>query len=193
VLAEITQIVEWRPRAGRTPGYDALRARDPGIAAEVLEDRASYLFWKCVQAGRSASLTPLRKCAAPLLLLQGERGVLDWMRGASDIAVGGVDVLECQANGAGANGSDRSGLDRIAVVVAWSARFGGAAAHTPVKTVLRMARKSGVRAPPSMTALVCQACGAPLVDAASSDSSKCEYCGAELAGGDQTWVLEALQ
>jgi hypothetical protein len=40
-----------------------------------------------------------------------------------------------------------------------------------------------------MTSMVCAACGAPLVD---SDSSRCNHCGAELAAGDQAWVLEAV-
>jgi hypothetical protein len=40
-----------------------------------------------------------------------------------------------------------------------------------------------------MTALVCQACGAPVTD---NDSTKCQACGAELAAGDQAWILEAV-
>jgi uncharacterized tellurite resistance protein B-like protein len=40
-----------------------------------------------------------------------------------------------------------------------------------------------------MTALVCQACGAPI---AETDSTQCDHCGAELAAGDQAWVLDAV-
>jgi hypothetical protein len=50
VLAKITQLIAWRP-AGHPPGVDALRARDPGIARAVLEDRASYSLLE-VGAGR---------------------------------------------------------------------------------------------------------------------------------------------
>jgi inner membrane protein import complex subunit Tim44-like protein len=182
VLAEITQLVEWRPAAAVRPaGLDMLRARDPGIAREVLEDRASYLFWKWVQAGRAGSFAPLRKCATQRLLAGGAR--LDWTRGASDIAVGGADVLACEVGG-------QDGFDRVHVEISWSARFRDDQAHTSCKTVLRLLRKNGVTSKPSMTALVCQACGAPLVE---NDSTQCDYCGAQLNAGDQAWILEELE
>jgi uncharacterized tellurite resistance protein B-like protein len=41
----------------------------------------------------------------------------------------------------------------------------------------------------SMTALVCQACGAALTE---SDSTRCDHCNAELADGAQAWVLDAI-
>ena len=40
-------------RVARDVGLDALRRGDPGVAREVLEDRASYVFWKWVEAGRA--------------------------------------------------------------------------------------------------------------------------------------------
>lgn len=40
-----------------------------------------------------------------------------------------------------------------------------------------------------MTALACTACSAPLIE---SELTKCEHCGAELAAGDQAWVLDAV-
>ena len=180
VLAEITQLVEWRPTAGSVPGLEALRARDPGVAREILEDRASYLFWKWVQAGRAASLAPLRKCATAQLLASGARS--EWTRGASDVAVGAADLAGCEVGG-------QDGFDRVHVQISWSARFAPGAAHAPTKTWLRLIRKSGTTSRPSMTALVCQACGAPLVE---SDSTRCDHCGAELAAGDQAWILEEV-
>jgi len=180
VLAEITQEEEWHPTSGGAPGLAALRARDAGAAREVLEDRASFLFWKWVQAGRAGQLAPLRKHASAAMLEEGLP--FDWLSGASDVAVGGADLLRCDLDG-------DDGLDRAYVEVFWSARFGGARAYTPVHSVLRLARKTGVASKLSMTALVCQACGAPLVE---SDSTKCDHCGAELAAGDQAWVLEAV-
>jgi hypothetical protein len=180
VLAEITQLEEWRPSSGQAPGLDALRARDAGVAQESLEDRASYLFWKWVQAGRAGNCAPLRKCALPSLL-EG-RARIDWTQGASDVAVGGAELIACELGEPG-------GRDRAHVEVFWSARFGGASATTPARTVFTLGRKSGVVSKLSMTALVCQVCGAPL---AETDSSKCDHCGAELADGDQAWVLDAV-
>ncbi|HEX3343469.1 MAG TPA: hypothetical protein VHS09_02805, partial [Polyangiaceae bacterium] len=180
VLGEITQLSEWRPTAARPSGLDALRAQDPGVAAETLEDRASYLFWKWVEAGRAGNPAPLRKCATAALLGSGARG--EWTRGASDVSVGASDVAQCVVGGG-------DGFDHVDVLVKWSARFGGSPSYTPCQTVLRMARRAGVKSALSMTALVCQACGAPVGD---SDSTKCDHCGVELAAGDQAWVLEAV-
>jgi predicted lipid-binding transport protein (Tim44 family) len=180
VLAEITQLVEWHPTGRGEQGIEALHARDPGVAREVLEDRASYAFWKWVEAGRAGSFAPMRKSAAPGLLQGGAH--LDWVRGLSDVAVGGADLVACELDG-------EDGFDRVYVEVFWSARFGGAKAYTPVKTVLRLARRSGVTSKLSMTSLVCAACGAPLVE---SDSTKCDHCGAELAAGERAWVLDAI-
>jgi len=180
VLAEITQVVEWRPTGQRPPGLDALRGRDPGVAAEVLEDRASYLFWKWVEAGRAQSPAPMRKCSTAALLASGARW--EWTRGAVDVAVGGSDVVQCVVGAP-------DGRDHVDVLVKWSARFQGSPTYTPCQTVMRMARKSGVQSKLSMTALVCQACGAPVGD---SDSTKCDHCGVELTAGDQAWVLEAV-
>jgi predicted lipid-binding transport protein (Tim44 family) len=180
VLAEITQLSEWRPRQQRAPGLDALRGADAGVAAEVLEDRASYLFWKWVEAARANSAAPMRKCSTPALLASGARW--EWARGASDVSVGASDVAKCVVGAP-------DGQDHVDVLVKWSARFNGSPAYTPCRTVVRMARKSGVQSKLSMTALICQACGAPLSD---SDTTKCDHCGVELAAGDQAWVLEAV-
>ncbi len=180
VLAEITQVEEWHPTGREVQGLRELHARDPGVAREVLEDRASYLFWKWVEAGRVGAFGPLRKCAAPPLLAAGAH--LDWARALSDVAVGGADLVLCDLDG-------DDGFDRVYVEIFWSARVGGAKVYTPVKTVLRLARRSGVTSKLSMTSLVCAACGAPL---AESDSTRCDHCGVELTAGDRAWVLDAV-
>jgi hypothetical protein len=180
VLAEITQLVEWRPSMPRDIGIDALRQRDPGVAREVLEDRGSYVFWKWVQAGRSGEVSPLRKCASPPLLA-GPNLALEATRGATDVAVGGAELVGCELGG-------QDGFDRIYVEILWSARFGRAAPR-PSRVVMRLARRTGAVSRLSMTALVCQACSAPLVD---SDSTRCDHCGVELSAGDQAWVLDAV-
>jgi uncharacterized membrane protein len=180
VLAEITQLEEWRGLGLPPPGLDVLKARDPGSAREVLKDRASFLFWKWVQAGRAGAVVPLRKYAAAGFLASGAH--LDWTQGAVDIAVGGAEVFRCDVGAS-------DGTDRAHVAVTWSARFGGSRSFTTRRTAMVLARKSGVVSRLSMTSLVCQACGAPLVE---SDSTRCDHCGTELAAGDQAWVLEAV-
>jgi hypothetical protein len=181
VLAEITQMVEWRPSGPGATGFAELRARDPGVAREVLEDRASYVFWKWVQAARSGQWTPLRKCATPAFLAAG--GHLEPVRSVTDVAVGAAELVACEVD------PGAQGFDYAHVEVAWSARRGGSHAHTSSKVVLRLARRTGVVSKPSLTALACPACGAPLVE---SESSACDHCGVELAAGAATWVLDAV-
>jgi hypothetical protein len=178
VLAEITQLIEWHPTSGTPRGLDALREADPGVAREVLEDRASYLFWKCVQAARTRSAAPLRKCASPAFAARPS--MLDAAASGRDFAVGGADLLACDP------GDD---FDYAYVKIYWSARFGGSPGYTPIENVLKLARKAGVASTLSMTAVVCQACGAPL---AETDTTRCDHCGAELAAGDQAWVLDDM-
>src|SRR5262249_48013388 len=60
----------------------------------------------------------------------------------------------------------------------------------PVQSIVRLARKAGVTSVPSMTALACASCGAPVGE---SDTPTCDHCGALLAAGDQAWVLDALE
>jgi len=183
VLAEITQLVEWHPTsATRVAGLDALREDDPAALREVLEDRASFLFWKWIQAARTQSMAPLRKCAAKELLESGAR--VDQARGALDIAVGGADVVLCELG----DPSEPHARDVVYVKIHWSAANAPGREPTPRQTVLRLSRKAGAKSKLSFV-VVCQACGAPLTE---SDSSTCDHCHAELADGASAWVLDAV-
>jgi MYXO-CTERM domain-containing protein len=183
VLAEITQLEEWHPSSRTPPGLAELRERDGGVAREALEDRASYLFWKWVAAGRAGSHAPLRKGGAPRFLEEGAR--IEWTQSARDVAVGGAELLACELGDPG----QVANRDHAHVQIFWSARFGTSSTYTPAKTILTLGRRSGVVSRVSMTSLVCQVCGAPL---AETDSTKCDHCGAEVSDGEQAWVLEAV-
>jgi predicted lipid-binding transport protein (Tim44 family)/uncharacterized tellurite resistance protein B-like protein len=181
VLAEITQASEWYPESHeRVDGLDQLRQDDPGVAREVLEDRASYLFWKWMEAARLRSPLPLRKCATPEFVANAAN--MHPVMGTQDVAVGAADAILCDPGPEG----DR---DLVYVKVYWSAKFQPGAASTPMQTVARLSRKAGVTSKLSMTAVVCQACGAPLTD---SDNSRCDRCNCELTAGDQAWVLDGM-
>ncbi len=181
VLAEITQASEWYPESHeRVDGLDQLRQDDPGVAREVLEDRASYLFWKWMEAARLRSPLPLRKCASPEFVNNAAN--MHPVMGTQDVAVGAADAVLCDPGPEG----DR---DLVYVKVYWSAKFQPGAASTPMQTVARLSRKAGVTSKLSMTSVVCQSCGAPLTD---SDSSRCDRCNAELTAGDQAWVLDGM-
>jgi uncharacterized tellurite resistance protein B-like protein len=181
VLAEITQVEEWHPLAAPTPqGFPRLRESDPELSRESIEDRASYLFWKWVEAGRLGSVAPLRKGATPELLAR--QAGLPAIAGAREVAVGGADLILVE--------SDEMDRACAYVKVFWSAALGGAPRPMPVQSVLRLVRKQGVVTRAAMTALVCTACGAPIGE---SDTPGCDHCGAVLSAGDQTWVLDAVE
>jgi hypothetical protein len=181
VLAEITQNEEWSGASASTPtGFTALRKIDPLAAREVIEDRASFIFWKWVYAGRVGQWAPLRKSATASLIDAGAR--LDIARDSKNVAVGAVDLELCDPAPAG----DR--FDHVYVVVKWSAAIGRGTAPIPMKTALRLVRKRGVKSKLSF-AVVCHACGAPLTD---SDTTTCDHCTAELTDGEHEWVLDAV-
>ena len=181
VLSEITQLSEWFPQSSsEVPGLAELREDDPGTAREVIEDRASYLFWKWIEAGRKRQLAPIRKCATNAFVTT--RSNLDLAGSTHDVAVGAADALLCDP---GPDGD----WDHAYVRVYWSAEFQQGAAAVPLHHTLRLVRKAGVSSQLSMSSLVCRSCGAPLRE---SDTTSCDHCHAELADGDQSWVLDAV-
>ena len=183
VLSEITQASEWRPDAyGEVRGLAEIRDDDPGTAREALEDRASYVFWKWVEAARTQSPLPLRKCATAAFVATLFGPETQALSRARNVVVGAADAL------LGDPGPDGD-VDHVYVKITWSAGFIPDAPPTPMQNVVRLARKAGVTSRLSMTAVVCFTCGAKLTE---SDSTRCDHCGNELASGDQAWVLDAV-
>jgi uncharacterized membrane protein YebE (DUF533 family) len=186
VLAEITQDSEWYPESyEEVRGLNSMKANDPMLAREVLEDRASYLFWKWIQSARMQQMQPLRKCATPRFA--ANPSVLQPVAQTRDVAIGGSDVVLCDPGGGGSAADPE--LDFVYVKLYWSAIFGQQQQATPMTSVVRLARKAGVASKLSMTSVVCQSCGAPLT---ASDSTQCDHCHAEIAAGAQAWVLDAM-
>jgi hypothetical protein len=185
VLAEITQDSEWYPEShAAVRGLDQMKQNDPMLAREVLEDRASYLFWKYIQSARLQNMQPLRKCATQRFA--ANPAILQPVAQTRDVAIGGSDVILADAGGDGAVDGD---LDFVYVKLYWSAIFGQQQQATPMTSVARLARKAGVASKLSMTSVVCQSCGAPLTE---SDTTTCDHCHAEVAAGQQAWVLDAM-
>ncbi len=171
VLAEITQPEVWRPSAAlqQTAGLEQVRARDPSLSRQELEDRASVVFWKWIEARVTGSrarldrfcVAPGRPPAPPAALQQ--------------VAVGGADLAVVSAT--------PDGFDRAHVDVTWSATAG-----TFVDRVV-LVRSSQVRSKRGLSSLDCPNCNGPL---AESDAIRCDYCGAPLGGGQHEWSLEAI-
>ncbi len=192
VLAEITQAVEAGSAPVEVPGLDGLRAADPALSLEVLEDRASLLFWGWIDAqsrgepGRMAKLATsgfLAEMTADDAALRGRQRRRVFLQAA----VGSVAV----------RGIETGPATTLAhVEVRWSARMGvvpagaspGTLATLPQRWIFTLERKAAVRTDQTrgMATARCGNCGAPLGD---SVQPTCEHCGATLNDGAHDWVL----
>jgi len=183
VLAEITQPVEWRPTStGAVPGLDALRAADPGFSRQGAEDRASYVFWRWIEALVLGRADPLAKCATA-----GFRGQVATQAAAGPAAlfktaVGAVDLLACEPGAPG-------GRDRFHAKILWSSARSGKGQPAPSVNVVTLSRRHGATGSAGLSYARCGTCQGPLSE---NDSPRCEYCGADLAAGDAEWVLETV-
>jgi hypothetical protein len=101
-------------------------------------------------------------------------------RAATDIAVGGADVILCDV---------APPIDYVYVNVFWSARFAAGAEPTPQQSTLRLARKTGASTKLSMTQVQCPNCGGPLLE---TDDPRCSHCGTEVVATGQVWALDAV-
>lgn len=191
VLAEITQASQFQPDPKEPKGLLQLRQSDPALSTEVLEDRASLLFWKWVEAQSTGDASRLAKLASPSFLdklkvgieLLGEQGKQKYF---IECAVGAVDTLQF---------SQEEGRNVAAVEIRWSARIaiGAKNAHPasapsqPQRDVMLLERRSGAQTGASgMSTSRCPACAAPLSD---NGQPTCEYCGTVLSTGEADWVL----
>lgn len=192
VLAEITQGSEYANANGAVDGLAKARQRDPELTTEVLEDRASLVFWRWIDAQLAGQASRLSKLAAPEFVEQ-LRAELEALSAAGrqkvfqECAVGAVNTLSI---------GDDGERETANVEIRWSAKQGvgpkGQPAprlpSVPQRWVFSLSRKVGTPSPAKagVSTSRCPSCSAPLSDNAST---ACEYCGAELASGDHDWVL----
>jgi tellurite resistance protein len=193
VLAEITQAVEITRADAPVPGLEVLRQRDPGLSLEVLEDRASLIFWRWVEAqstgqpdrlARSAQRGPMDRMRADVQRLSEQRA----RRVFLECAVGEVRVRAFE---------DSADLRTLAhVEIRWSARTGvGPLGHAPPvlpvlpqRWIFTLVRASDAtsRTDQGMSTDRCPQCGGPLGDGLAA---KCEWCDTQLAGDLRDWTL----
>ena len=192
VLAEITQPEEWRAGAAldELPGLAELRGRDATISRQELEDRASVIFWKWIEARSSGKPEKLaRFCmkdpadgsVAAALMLKAAK--------LRDVAVGSAELKSLDP----VEDHDKRKHDRAVVEIRWSASVDGA---EPAFDVHEFELSRAADAPQhakfkrGMCSLDCPECGGQL---ATSDAVTCTYCGTKLSGGKQEWALLAVR
>lgn len=192
-LSEITQGVEFNRHPAEVLGLREARQADPALNLEILEDRASLLFWKWIDAQSRGDANRLAQVANAEMLSQlgseleslqqqGRRRVI------LECAVGAVTTRALEVH--------PDGYDLAHVEIRWSARMGVGAAEArppqlptvPQRWVFTLTRKHGAmtNSANGMSTDRCPQCNAPLT---GSGASSCEYCGARLGTGEQDWVL----
>lgn len=175
VLAEITQPEEWRPWMTNVEieGLAALQAKDPAVSRQELEDRASVVFWKWIDARVTGQRTRLERFCLTPGTPPAEPAQL------SQVAVGSSELVYVAGDG---------NWDQCHVEIVWSASFGGAQPENQTSRIV-LARAAGAVSKGGLNSLDCPNCRGPLAD---SDLAKCNFCGEPLAGGKHEWSLQEV-
>lgn len=180
VLAEITQPEEWRPSMtdAEVPGLAELSTKDAAVSRQELEDRASVLFWKWIDARVTGTRLRLERFCLVPGAPPAERAAL------AQVAVGSAELVHVAVAQDGPTGN----IDRCEVEITWSAAQAGGQPMNQVSRVV-LARAADALSKGGLSSLDCPNCGGPLAD---SDLAKCNFCGEPLAGGKWEWSLEAI-
>jgi tellurite resistance protein len=180
VLAEITQGSEFSRGGDAIDGLARARQTDAALNTETLEDRASLVFWKWVEAQALGDTGRLAKLSSADYLGWAANAFGGKRKEFRECSVGAVNTKQLEAG---------DGVDLAHLEVRWSARIGANAAMVPQRWVFTFERKSGAKtnADNGMSTNRCPNCGAPLSD---NGQASCEFCGQMLASGERDWVLK---
>ncbi len=195
VLSEITQGSQYQPHPLLPEGFVKARQNDAALTTEALEDRASLLFWKWVEALSLSDPGRLAKVADPAFLSDLKRSIEQ-----RDAQGARTFFIDCALGAANTQHlTQRDGNEFAAIELRWSARFSVASkevAAPPVPTqpqryvmVLQRAMGAQTAAGHGMSTNRCPNCAAALTD---NGQPSCEFCGALLGSDGQAWVLHAF-
>src|SRR5215468_6465609 len=119
VLAEITQGVEAASAPVEVPGLDAARAADSALSLEVLEDRASLLFWGWIDAQSRAEPGRMAKLATAEFLAEMSADVAG-LRSRQRTRV----FLQAAVGSVAVRAIEQGPTTLAQVEIRWSARMG---------------------------------------------------------------------
>ncbi|MCB1143504.1 MAG: TIM44-like domain-containing protein [Leptospiraceae bacterium] len=178
VLAEITQHEEWRPNlSSGSIDLSEFQASNGLVSRQIIEDRASVLFWRWIQAGYFNSRTYLSR--------ETEKERLDTIAlnhsGVHDVAVGAVDLNGCQME---------SGKIKAEVLILWSGADTNLSESLHREHYLTLAIQPSSNSKNGLSGNSCPNCGAPLPE---SDSLNCDYCSAEVPAITDDWLLSSIR
>jgi len=197
-LAQITQGIEHVRYYPTVDGLLEARKSDPALNIEVLEDRASLIFWKWIEAQSHGEAQRLSKLSTSgfLASLDADLSGLKRQRRRKvflECAVGGVIARMFRPD----SGSE---YDEAHLEVRWSAKMGigpeserpPSLPTVPQRWMFLLVRRRGATTNTAngMSTSRCPQCSAPLTD---SLSTACDYCGVELSSGARDWVLQSAE
>lgn len=176
VLSEITQEEEWKAEDRTLPGFAEIQKFIPETGIQLIEDRASHLFWKWIEARRKGNVFPVKRFCTESFT---ERRFLK-PEYISDPVIGAAVLQSCRME-------DGKVFSRV--FIQWSASFekGSESLYQEVNLVLLKNISSG-SSQDGFAELGCPSCGAPLPE---SDSVKCGYCGSDLPVQVNDWLLDS--
>lgn len=177
VLAEITQKEEWKPgESSNSIDLSTIREKNPSVNRQVIEDRASYLFWRWIEARTKGSFQPLKRYSTDNFLksFNAQKNYI------VEAAVGAVDLKDCRISGENLLAS---------ISVLWSASFNEGSEPKNRKNILTLKLPLHSTTKNGLSENSCETCGAPLPE---SDSVKCEYCGADIPAVVNDWLLDNI-
>jgi tellurite resistance protein/voltage-gated potassium channel Kch len=200
VLLEITQAEEHELLRSMSD-FGGMLSKDPGFDPFSVEDRASLVFWRLLQARATNDVGLLPAiCGGEALQQQTqkiqERAAKDQRLSYHQAAVGACQLLDLDVGVPGRKPGEL--LDLAHVKLNWSARIAivglteqgrFAQGFTSRSTVLVLARKSDAKTPPNrgLATSRCGHCGAPVPNDAAA---VCESCSTPLGASKTDWVLQ---
>ena len=180
VLAEITQPEEWSASGGEDPeGLTELRQRDPALSRQELEDRASVVFWKWIEARVTGDRKGFERFCREPGSVPADPAKL------SKVAVGAADLVDVTA--AQTVGPDE--LDDATIEIKWSASVDGGEPTAMNVVQVNLARPSTASSKRGLSCLDCPNCGGPVPE---SDAVTCAYCKEPLVGSKKEWTADSI-
>lgn len=165
-------------------GLREVQAVDPALNLQILEDRASLVFWKWIEARACDEPRRLAKLALP----EVQRAILPFAGARErfrELRVTGVDTQSFELT---------AHQQRATVEIRWQGQTGlsdggeSALRGTCCRTRFTLARgrHAKTRTDNGMSTSRCPGCNAPLTD---SLSAQCDHCRTALNASPDAWVL----
>jgi len=178
VLSEITQIEEWKsPWLETYPPLKSKVSTAVTMNKEIIEDRASYLFWQYIYANAKGKADVLNRDTTSNFLSNfspSNKYYSEPVVGAADL----IDFTETEEN------------ILANIKITWSAAFDKHSVPQNYQTTIQLSLDKNIKNNYGFADHGCPACGGPTPD---NDEVKCQFCGEELPTKTNDWLLNKVE